>query len=556
MISRFSELVICVFLILFITSSSYQPQQLALTSKVIATIGKHQILVSDFKTRYEDYLFSTGIKDNLITRQAILENMISEIILMHYDNNKRIFDDPEFIKEKNWVYKQAVLSFLQDQEIYAKIKVTDEEIREAYFKSNQKIAARHLFANSEEEANNLYQLLQTGATFNELAKQVFTDSTLQNNGGYLGYFSWGDMDPAFEDAAYTLKIGEISKPIKTKNGYSIIRLDDRISHPLLTEDEFSRKRSHMERVVRIRKKKFAEDEFINKVFSEDKLKMDEKLLSYILKNLSYSYQNSVEDTKKDYSKVCLRYGQKSYSIGQLENRIREIPNFHLQKINSLENLKAVAKGIVLQDILFNIATQKGFNKELEVKTITSKAQKNIFLKYKRKEINDNYFVPDSAVEKFYNDNSHLFIAPEEINIQEIIVNKKSLADTLLLMINDKIDFGSLAERYSMRNWSAKNKGILGLAPLSKFGMLKDTLWNAELGKVIGPIQIENLFGYFKVLEKKSSSLRPFSEVKNQAIMFAKKEQSRNIIEKYITKIEERIPVSINNQILASVVIDN
>ena len=61
-----------------------------------------------------------------------------------------------------------------------------------------KDSVRHLFASTEEEANNLYKLLQNESDFKILAKQVFTDTTLQNN-GYLWYFSWGDMDTAFED---------------------------------------------------------------------------------------------------------------------------------------------------------------------------------------------------------------------------------------------------------------------------------------------------------------------------------------------------------------------
>jgi parvulin-like peptidyl-prolyl isomerase len=77
-----------------------------------------------------------------------------------------------------------------------------------------------------------------GVSFKELAKQVFTDTTLRNNGGSLGYITWGYTDPSFESVAYSLKVGEVSRPVNTAQGYSIIKVDDRIEDPFTTETEF------------------------------------------------------------------------------------------------------------------------------------------------------------------------------------------------------------------------------------------------------------------------------------------------------------------------------
>ena len=139
-----------------------------------------------------------------------------------------------------------------------------------------------MFARTKEEADNLYQLLKAGASFKELAKQVFTDSTLRNNGGYLGYFSWGDMDPAFENAAFSLKVGEISKPVKTAQGYSIIKVEDRKEIPLMTEDDFQKRKKKLERSLRISKKLPYERAYIAKIFDDKLLKFNEKGLEILL----------------------------------------------------------------------------------------------------------------------------------------------------------------------------------------------------------------------------------------------------------------------------------
>ncbi|MBI4811027.1 MAG: peptidylprolyl isomerase, partial [Ignavibacteriales bacterium] len=204
------------------TSSIYS--QNSTLDNIVAIVEDHKISINTFSDRYLNYLNATGIKDQLSTRKAILNNMINETLLLKYDDNTSILNNRNYLSEIVWAKKQAALAYLKNQEIYAKITITDAELRQAFERANEKLAARHLYTETEEEAYNLYQLLQVGIDFNFLAKQVFTDSVLRNNGGYLGYFSWGDMDPAFEDAAYTLNIGEVSPPVKTAYGYSIIKL--------------------------------------------------------------------------------------------------------------------------------------------------------------------------------------------------------------------------------------------------------------------------------------------------------------------------------------------
>jgi foldase protein PrsA len=520
--------------------------------QIIASVDKYSISQEEFVDRYGDYLASTSIKDNIVTRRAILNNMISELVLKNFDANSRIESDPEFQKEINWSEKQTILAFLKDREIFAKINVSEEEIRDAFYKSNEKIAARHLFAEAEEEANNLYQLLQTGASFDELAEQVFTDSTLASNGGYLGYFSWGDMDPNFEDVAYSLSVGEISKPVKTRYGYSVIKLEDRFPNPLLTDDEFLKRKSHMERVVKIRKKKPSEIDFINRLYDQNKIWFDEKIVGNIYDNFRYSTGIYLEKQNiQALSSICLRYDKRDYTRGEIEKRITEIPLYHLERINSTENLKTVLKGIVIQDLLFDMAKTKKYHNHPEVLSKIQKYKTNLFLKYKRKEISDNSDFPDSVIRKFYDDNLIYFMSPRRINVQEIIIRDKQLADSIVVQIGQGSDFGMLAEKFSIREWSAKNKGILGISELDKFGILKDTLWNASIDKIVGPIKIQDYYGIFKIIEKLESSPREFSIVKNDALRLLKKEKSRDIMASYLNRLTSKLKIEVNEKLLST-----
>lgn len=517
---------------------------------VLASIGSHQITLSEFSDRYTDYLISAGVQDKYYIREAILNNMTNEVILYYYDDNKSIFNDVEYNNEMEWVRKQAILAFLKDQEVFAKITVTEAELRDAFVKVNENISARHLFAATEDEANNLYNLLQMGFDFNTLAKQVFTDSVLQNNGGYLGYFTWGDMDPEFEDAAFKLKIGEISKPVKTARGYSIIKLEDRQPHPLLTEYEFQTKKNKLEQTLRLRKRNPFERSYLNQIYDKSKVIFNEQALEELWKNLSaISTVESINKNNND--KNCVEYDGKKYLSSLIEQKISEIPSYHRIKITSRESLKAVIEGLIIQERLYDEALKKGYDTVSVVKKTIKKLQDNTFLKFKLSNILDAAIVSDSELIDYYKNNIHYFTLPEEINLQEIIVDRKDLSDSLLVLIKSGKDFGELAREFSLRDWSAKHNGEIGFSPIDKFGNLKETFTNSNVGELIGPVRIENYYGLFKILGKKDPKPIEFSIIKKSvrdAFIF---EQRTKLRDEYINKIRNGLEIKIDYKLLAS-----
>ncbi len=510
---------------------------------VVATVCDSEIHLSQFQKRYENFLLSTGVKDNLSARLGVLNNMINEILLYNYDVNTNIFDDPEYKKEQAWNKRAAVLAYLKDQEIFAKINVTDKELRQAYYRAHVSIAARHLFASTKEEADNLYQLLMAGASFNQLAKQVFTDTTLKNNGGYLGYFSWGDMDPAFENAAFSLKVGEISKPVKTAEGYSIIKVEDRKEIPLMTEDDFQKRKKNLERSIKISKKLPYERAYIAKIFDSNLLKFNNDGLKVLLPMVEAPRQSLLESTK-ELNIVSATYKEHKYTVLDLLNKLKIIPKYHLLKINSLRKLKIAIKGILISDILYDIAIQKGYDRVPVVKDIYHSMKMITFLKYKMDDIARSTYYPDSAISDYYKKNISVFSKPRKMEVREIIVNSKSLAENIYKWLSKGEDFGKLARKYSIRKWSAENNGIINLSPINDFGMLKDTLWNSKIGSLVGPLNIKGVYGIFRVLRKQDSRPIPLENIKNQVLKRMQQDLKTRTVSDYLKVLRNRNNVEI------------
>jgi parvulin-like peptidyl-prolyl isomerase/Tfp pilus assembly protein PilF len=165
--------------------------------------------------------------NDLLTRYNITEEQLTDYL----NGQGKSLD--QFKKEM----RESVETQMRDQAlreaVIGDIEPTDDEL-EAYFEKNishydtpEEIRASHILVADEETANEVLDKLKDGADFAELAKEYSTDPGSKDKGGDLGWFSRGRMVKEFEEAAFALKVGEVSAPVKTQYGYHIIKLTDR-----------------------------------------------------------------------------------------------------------------------------------------------------------------------------------------------------------------------------------------------------------------------------------------------------------------------------------------
>jgi foldase protein PrsA len=91
----------------------------------------------------------------------------------------------------------------------------------------EQVRASHILVNSSELADQIVNMLKSGADFASLAKKYSIDNGSAVNGGDLGFFGKGVMVPEFENASFNLSVGEISAPVQTDFGYHIIKVTDK-----------------------------------------------------------------------------------------------------------------------------------------------------------------------------------------------------------------------------------------------------------------------------------------------------------------------------------------
>lgn len=136
-----------------------------------------------------------------------------------------------FREEYEGYLRQLAKPYLLEKE------VLDTLLQKLYGRLQEEIRASHiLVAVREGDTAAAYQrilalrdsIVRGGRSFAEMARLHSDDPTASQNGGDLGYFSAFDMVAPFEDAAYATPVGAVSEPIRTRFGYHLIYVQERV----------------------------------------------------------------------------------------------------------------------------------------------------------------------------------------------------------------------------------------------------------------------------------------------------------------------------------------
>lgn len=217
-------------------------------SRTVATVNKEKITEGELNKLLQSQYGSTAL-DSLITNKIVeleakkLDIKVSDKeIAEEYKTYTESYGGEEALLKSLESYNMTKKDVEKDIENYLLtlkvmedyIDVTDEDVKAYYeenkesFNTEEQVQASHILVEDEAAANEVIKKLNAGEDFGELAHEYSTDTASAEAGGELGYFSKGQMVEEFENAAFAMKVGEVSKtPVKTEHGYHIIKVTDK-----------------------------------------------------------------------------------------------------------------------------------------------------------------------------------------------------------------------------------------------------------------------------------------------------------------------------------------
>ena len=309
-----------VLALIILVSPAYAAESQSAEQKVAVvngTVIKQAELDSEM-SRYLARLQQTGrfpneLEINQIKKQ-VLENLIARELLYQESQKKGIKVDPKEIDEQLTALKgrfpseaefknalsrmnltEADLRFqferdlairkLLDGQIGDKVAVSEKETRAYYdgnletFKKPEQVRASHILikvdpgadeakkAEARTKIESLQTRLKKGEDFGALAKEN-SEGPSGPKGGDLGFFGRGQMVKPFEEAAFTMKPGQVSGMVETRFGYHLIMVTDRTPEGIHTYEEV---KDRLEQYLKQQKVQAAIAEYVETLKAQAKI---------------------------------------------------------------------------------------------------------------------------------------------------------------------------------------------------------------------------------------------------------------------------------------------
>jgi peptidyl-prolyl cis-trans isomerase SurA len=200
-----------------------------LINKVLVTVGGSKIQSGEFIRMYKKSL-EPGKPlsvDDYLQQFIVFKLKVADALKEGYDTTRA------FTNELNGYRNQLAQNYLTDTQTKEKL------LEKAYQRSLTEVNAWHILVALTQEASpgdtlrawqkatDIRERIIQGEPFEQVARGASDDQSVKVNGGNLGYFTVFQMIMPFEDAAYSLKKGAISMPVRTPYGYHIIKVSDK-----------------------------------------------------------------------------------------------------------------------------------------------------------------------------------------------------------------------------------------------------------------------------------------------------------------------------------------
>ena len=415
--------------------------------------------------------------------EQVLEALINKELLVLEAQSRGLDQSPGVLRELERLKAEKMRKAFE-RRIVESIEVSEEEMRR-YFKEKRldartKVKVRHIVVKTRKEAEEILKALKQGGNFAQIAKERSIDRASAERGGNLGWWEEGTMLGYTAQKVFSMKVGELSEPIRSAWGYHIFQVLDR--RPV----GFEKQKPMIERALRMRKAPLAESKYLKRIEKELKLEMNEHALRFLLERV----QSSLEDLPEETLNIPLfKYRGGKIFLRDYITRLRQLQPSRRPAMGDSSQVVQFAYEIVRDLVLIPEACRRmGIERSEEFQAyIVRKKEELMVEELRRMEIEEKVITPD-AIRMYYQDHLNDYFEEAKTVVQAALLEDKEDAQKLLEEVRRGADMAVARNYPSIRDYGVFTFRSSDLNRKER-GKIAKEVWKAEIGAVEGPVQV-------------------------------------------------------------------
>ena len=493
----------------------------------------------------------TSFEDELEKKKKKLEQLVEDKLILTGAYDAGLDKDSTVLATVGKSKDNLILNVLYQQEVVDKVSITDDDLMDYYKSLGEEVRARHILVKDKSLADSLYKAIQSGADFAELAEKFSEDPGSKKKGGDLGFFTRGRMVKEFENTAFALDVGEVSKPVKTQFGWHIIKLEERRKRE---QPPFEQQKDKLrQQLKRIRQQELA-NAFVEKVKENAGVQLNPETAKLVINKFA-------QDTSKtglplfsdeESSKTLMSYKYGSWTVSDLIEGLKRLPPYRRPKFSSEADLLGYCKDALIQELLVKYAEEHGVEDSPEYKKkLTETIEREMLRKFKNDEIYSKAKVTEDEVRKYYDEHQDEFMTPEQVNVREIQVATAAEAKKLAKQAKAGADFAKLAEEHTLRTSAKSRGGELGFFTEARYPELFRAAKNMKPGDISDPIPAGGKYSVIQLIERKKPEVKQFNLVKKRIENKLLRQKKEEVLKKWVEEQKKKVKVRIFEDRLAN-----
>ena len=398
------------FFLLFLIACSVKDES---KSPIVAKVGSEKITFEDLENSIilnPQYAIRTPLS-------KVRKSQVNYLVRNQYyflaakrtglENDPALLPKIKYIKDHETIRAYIRLKFLND------IDVSELELIQGVAKLNKLVKLQQIFVSSREEAMKLKAKLDKGEDFEKLANEVNRDESPQTKANEIGYITFGNLDYNLEQAAYSLKVGEISEPILSPYGYHILRVADVKENDAAEHLSSTFRTQKVAEIIRMRKADAAIRSHLKELSEGDRIQINNRVLE-VLVNEADAVMDARNDTQSFLKppiknqelqkiqvgvtdvldKTLVRFGDEEMSVGVFLKRLKEMPPYHRPYLRTRNRIIQSIIDMIRNDLLLKEAYNDRINKRIDVQKSYQKEIKTFLADEFQKQVNSRVFKED------------------------------------------------------------------------------------------------------------------------------------------------------------------